>query len=36
VITESGQRWNVAPHFLRRVVDGDVELFREADLLPPP
>ena len=34
VISESGQRWNVAPHALRRVVEGDAEVVRDANVVP--
>ena len=34
VISESGQRWNVAPQFLRRVVEGDAEVVRDANVVP--
>jgi hypothetical protein len=34
VISESGQRWNVAPHFLRRVLEGEAEVVRDANVVP--
>jgi hypothetical protein len=34
VVSESGQRWNVAPQFLRRVVEGDAEVVRDLNVVP--
>jgi hypothetical protein len=34
VISESGQRWNVAPQFLRRVVEADAEVVRDKNVVP--
>lgn len=34
VISESGQRWNVAPQFLRRVVEGTAEVVNDANVVP--
>ena len=34
VISESGQRWNVAPQLLRRVVETAGEEVREANVVP--
>ncbi len=36
VITDSGQRWNVAPNLLRRVVDARAEEVREPNVIPMP
>jgi hypothetical protein len=34
VISETGERWNVAPQFLRRVVDSEGEVIRDANVVP--
>ncbi len=34
VISETGQRWNVAPQFLRRVVETEGEVVRDANVVP--
>ena len=34
VISERGERWNVAPQFLRRVVEADAEVVRDAIVVP--
>ena len=36
VITDSGQRWNVAPNLLRRVVDARAEEVRDPNVIPMP
>ena len=34
VIAETGERWNVAPHFLRRVVDTEGTEVRDTNVIP--
>ena len=34
VITEAGERWNVAPHFLRRLVDANSTRETEENVIP--
>ena len=34
VISETGERWNVAPQLLRRVVDGEAEVVQDANVVP--
>ena len=34
VITEAGERWNVAPHFLHRVVEGSTAQESQHNVIP--
>jgi hypothetical protein len=34
VITESGERWTVSPHLLRRVIDAEAEVVRDGNIVP--
>jgi hypothetical protein len=34
VISENGERWNVAPQFLRRVIEAEGEVVHDAKVVP--
>ena len=34
VIAENGQRWNVVPQFLRRVIDAEAEVVSDSRVVP--